>query len=181
MSGDAPKVTIIGSSSRQPTRPARIPFHDVKLSDGAQRSHVIPENIFKETLPDLFNLIKQAELSDGALPFDPDNFLDNGQALPSNNSGSSGAAIFDISQHRGSHPQINAVVGEYLQSIYEGLEDDLASASTPEGRNRALVAAEARVRNIADAMAAISVGGVVDADRLESVSKLMLTVPIFGS
>ena len=163
----APTVIITGSSSRQPTRPSRIPFGDTKLTDGAQRSHTIPQQVFNGPLADLFSRIGKAQLPDGGLPFDPDNFLDNGQALPSNNSSANGLSIFDLSQHKGSHPQVNAMMQDRLQPIYDDLIRDLADAPTPEARNLALIDADAKVRNIADAMAAIGVGGAADPNRPE--------------
>ena len=159
-------ITIKGSNSRPPQASGSVSFDDIKLTPGAQKSHIIPQASFKK-FANLFSSIGKAELPDGERPFDPNNYFDNGQGLPSNNADSSGKAVFDQSQHRGSHPVVNEAIESRLAKIEQDLNTALGQATTPAARNQVLAAANAKVRNLADAMAAVSVGGVVDADHPE--------------
>jgi len=52
--------TITGNSSRQPVKGA-LRFDDVKLSDSAQKSHIIPQQSYKK-ITDLFGEIEKAKL-----------------------------------------------------------------------------------------------------------------------
>jgi Ca2+-binding RTX toxin-like protein len=161
------RVRITGSSSRAPRAPRRIPFEDISLSDSAQRSHVLPQQSFRNFTGEdqLFDLL-QKHLPESERPFDPDNWLDNGQPLPSRTTNTNSTALFDASQHTGSHPRINEFVSARLEAIQGDLIEDMNDPS-PAVRSRALSTANARVRNLADAIAAASVGGVVDPSRPE--------------
>src|SRR6186713_2996966 len=128
-------ITIIrGTPTRRPVTTERIPFSDVELrgSSAPQRSHVLPQEITKKNAA-LFDLLGD-ELPDADRPFDPNDWLDNGQPLPSRNIDDAGAAIIDASQHRGSHPRVNELVDERLASIYEDLVDDLDATTDPAER-----------------------------------------------
>lgn len=153
---------IRGSASREVKGTGRTPFDAVKLSGTSkpQRSHVVPQEVAKQ-LQDLFSAIKDAKLPDGGKPFDPFDWLDNGQALPSNNLDANGKAIFDIAQHKGSHPEVNKIALRRLTAIRDEMLEELGAA-TPEMRNQILAAADTKVKNFADALAAVSVGGVID-------------------
>ena len=96
-----------GSPSRKPRSSGKMPFSQAKLESGAQRSHVIPQDTYLKKFPDLFQLISKAKLPDGQLPFDPENYRQNGQALPSDTSGANGKAVFDLFQHIRAHPHRN--------------------------------------------------------------------------
>ena len=136
MANDIPK----GSASRKPRSSGKLPFSQVTLEPGAQRSHIIPQEVH-QGLAKLFERISKAKLPDGQLPFDPENYRQNGQALPSDTSGANGKAVFDVSQHRGSHPQVNDAMRTRLTAIDAALEVDLENALTPEAKNTALVKA----------------------------------------
>ncbi len=146
-----------GSSSRQPAAPSVVLFKDAPAKPGAQRSHTIPKEIFNTKFPELFEEIRRAQLPDGQLPFDPNNFLDNGQLLPSANADANGRAIAEFSQHIGSHVQVNAVMERRLRVISEDLTKAPRQASPPEAENIARMEANAKVCSVADAMAAISI------------------------
>jgi hypothetical protein len=125
-----------GSSSRQPLSSGRLPFSKVTLAPGAQRSHIIPQKVYKD-LSKLFERIAEAKLPDGQLPFHPEDYRQNGQALPSDTSGANSKATFDVAQHRGSHPQVNLAMADRLRTIDADLSNKLAAATTPEARNLA--------------------------------------------
>lgn len=162
------RETISGSASRPARGTGKVRFEDVKLSDGAQKSHILPQQVFSRfSGPDqLFSLISEAELPNGERPFDPSNWLDNGQPLPSSTTNAGGRALFDASQHTGSHPRVNELVQARLEAIQGALIEDLNDPD-PGIRANARALANTRVRNVADALAAISIGGIVDPTRPE--------------
>jgi hypothetical protein len=155
-------TTAKGSTSRPARSAGPLPFDKVTLDNKAQKSHIIPQSSTK-TYQELFNEIADAKLPSGDRPFDPTDYLDNGQALPSRNTDAAGKAIFELSQHNGSHPVINELVEDQLRVIDDELSAVLRSPGvTEEARNAARVVADTKVKNVAEAFAAISVGGVVD-------------------
>jgi hypothetical protein len=74
-SSDIP-VTIKGRSLIQSDKAS---FNQIKLQAGAQRSHIIPQQVYKK-LSLFFDQIRdEAKFPDGTTRFDPDNWFDNGQ------------------------------------------------------------------------------------------------------
>ena len=140
-----------GSRSR-PTQLERRSFRSVGL-DGPgspQRSHVIPTAAV-DAHPDLFQAISDAGLPDRA-PFDPQNWHDNGQLLPSSNLTGDGKALYGLSQHNGSHPSINDWANETLG----GIEDQLRAGIIDVNE------ADRRIRDVADTISSASVGGFLN-------------------
>ena len=188
--GSRIEVTIKGSASRPVTTDGRVPFKDVTLQAGAQRSHIIPQEVFKN-LTDLFQKIGNPDPSSGVKAFDPNNWRDNGQALPSNNVDTNGKSLFDLSQHKGSHPAVNEAVQERLSAIDADLNRALEDARLLNDPNSRLAAersavakAAEQVRNVANAVASISVGGVLDPNNVDDRAIYNITDPnarnVFG-
>ena len=158
---DTQEAPVTGSQSRAPRITGNVSFGDMPTVSGAQKSHVLPQQI-TQRYADFFALLQSAEMPNDELAFDPNNFLDNGQTLPENSANANNKTLADLSQHRGSHPRINEAVRTRIETISSQLDIALAKATTPAERNALIVAANQRVRNLADAVAAISVGGVID-------------------
>lgn len=96
------------------------------------------KKFYKKDLPKLFELIAEAKLPDGQLPFDPEDYRQNGQALPSDTSDANGKATFDLAQHNDSHPQVNEAMRVRLATIDADLSRKLARRAAFGGAQHAV-------------------------------------------
>jgi Ca2+-binding RTX toxin-like protein len=160
------RATINGTTTRRPMPDRRVRFDRVDLTQDAQKSHRIPQRTAAAHQSLFDEISSRATFPQGERPFDWLDFRDNGQPLPSAATNAGERALYDASQHSGSHPVINRAVDQRLTAIRVRLTADLAQATTPAQVNAAYLAANARIRNVADAVGLASVGGLVDPDNV---------------
>lgn len=163
--GDRNQPVVVkwrGSTSRPVRATGPVSFDSVKIKNGSfQKSHIIPQEVGKQFQP-FFERLEKATLPGGERGFNLHDALDNLQPLPSANSGAGGVTLFDLGQHKGSHPTVTAAISEQVAKYSRDLDDALAMAGTQADRDAAVAHANRRMVDLKDLVASLSVGGFKD-------------------